>query len=295
MRSVPSRPRMNPESWSSYGFTPVDGDLETRIATLKNLSSLAQATGDAPLEVGWESGVKAPGVQSYADAIWASVRVLQDAAKVQVAQLGYTGFFPSQAPENAGPYNDAIKSILDTFNPASPNAPSAFAFSATDPARGQAGPGWVTWKPIGFLDGLLNGVSWAPKGTADATLMDKAKKSKDALLNRIASLRVQARPGSTAAPGTEWRALTVNESLPAAIERWKTEGPAPAGAGAPGAGPADPNAPGAEPADPNALPTWAVPVGVGIAVIVGIGLISRANAMQELSARDNRTYLTRTP
>ena len=281
MRPVPSRPRLDPRSWSSFGFTPVDADLETRIATLKSLSSLAQATGDAPLQKGWESGI-----QGYADAVWAAVRVLQDAGRAQrvvpnwktnaattVMSLGLrSGTSATDVPENTAPYEAAIKTILDAFNPANPVTQAAFAFSKDDAARGQAGPGWVTWKPLGNLDSIVNGAGWTDiKG--DARALAIARGNKDAMLNRVMSLRTQARPGSSANPGTEWRSMTVNESVPAAAERWKTEGPVPQ------AGPEGTVLPtGSAPGEPAALPTWVLPAGLAVATVVTLGLLARANA-----------------
>lgn len=280
MRPVPSRPRIDPRSWSSFGFTPVDADLETRIATLKSFSSLAQATGDAPLQKGWENGI-----QGYADAVWAAVRVLQGAGRAQAMRRGMTGLFTTQVPENAAPYDAAIKTILDAFNPANPVTQAAFAFSRNDAARGQAGPGWVTWKPLGSLYGMVNGAGWTDvKG--DAAALAFARDNKDKALNRIMVLRAQAHPGGPANPGTEWRSMTVNESMPAATERWKTEGPVPLPAGparASGPGPESTAlATGSTPGEPDALPAWVLPAGLAVATVVTLGFLARANAARDL-------------
>lgn len=266
MRPVPSRPRT-----ASFGFAPIDADLETRIATLKSMSTLAQATGDAQLQPGWENGI-----QSYADAVWAAVRVLQDAGRAQLS--------------DAAPYDVTIKTLLDAFNPANPVTQAAFAFSRSDVARGQAGPGWVTWKPIGNLYGMVNRAEWTlVKG--DARALETARKNKDAMLNRVMALRAQVHPGSTVTPGTEWRSMTANESIPAATERWRIEGPVPADAtivpgSAPGSAPE--SAPGSTPSVPTALPAWAIPTGLAIATLVGLGLLARTHAARTPAAWQER-------
>ena len=244
------------------------------------MSTLGQALGDAPLKAGWENGI-----QSYADAVWAAVRVLQGAGRAQATTgRGMTGFFATQVPENAAPYDAAIRTILDAFNPANPVTQAAFAFSRNDTARGQAGPGWVTWKSLGNLYSMVNGAGWTDvKGDAQALAI--ARGNKDTMLNRVMALCAQAHPGGPANPGTEWRSMTVNESMPAAAERWKTEGPIPSPSG-----PASTAlTTGSTSGEPDALPTWLLPAGLAVATVVTLGLLARANAARDLPVRHS-TY-----
>lgn len=168
MRPVPSRS----SSRTSLGFTPTDGKLDERITSLKRFSPLASAYDGKPLDVGWEKKI-----QTYGDAVWGAIRVLQDAAKAQRRVYSFATNGYKDVPENAAPYEEAMKRVLDQFNPDAPGVQGSIQ-------KGEEGPGWVTWKTLPILSSLLNagGLFGTAKGTEKE--FENAKKSKDALLDR---------------------------------------------------------------------------------------------------------------
>lgn len=115
----------------------------------------------------------------------------------------------------------------------------------------------------------------------DAQALATVRGNKDTAMNRVMALRAQVHPGGPANPGAEWRSMTVNESVPAAVERWKTEGPVPPQAGPENTALATRSAPG-EPRAPDALPTWVLPTGLAVATVVALGLLARASAARDL-------------
>lgn len=204
MRPVPSR-----SSRTSLGFTPADGRLDDRIASLKRFSPLAGAYDGKPLDMGWEKKI-----QTYGDVVWGAIRVLQDAAKAQRRVYSLTGY--KDVPEKAVPYEEAMKRILDQFNPDAPGVQGSIQ-------KGEAGPGWVTWKTVPFLSSLLNtgGLFGTAKGTERE--FENAKKSKDALLKQVEQIR-------SSLGGNVARSMKVDEPVAKAVERWKAEDEAAAAA-----------------------------------------------------------------
>jgi len=203
MRSVPSRLSLR----ASLGFTPADGKLEDRITSLKRFSPLAGAYENKPLDVGWEKKI-----QSYADAVWGAIRVLQDAAKVQRRVYTLTGY--TDVPENAVPYEETMKRILDQFSPDSSGVQGSIQ-------KGEKGPGWVTWKTLPFLSTLLNAGGLFGTAKGDGPKFENAKKSKDALLKQIDQIRAQLGENLV-------RSMKVDEPVTKAVERWQAEDAAPA-------------------------------------------------------------------
>jgi len=259
MRPVPSR------TPTLLGFTPATASTNERIQTLRGLSMLAKTVGDKPLAQGWEVGV-----QSYADAVWGAIRVLQDAAKNERRVYTLTGY--TDVPENAAPYEEAMKKILDQFNPSNEQIQKSIQ-------KGTMGDGWVTWKPLTYLGNLLSSVPWARSGAkGDGRELDKAAKSKDALLKRIGTIRDGL--GSNLA-----RSVKVDESVKDAQARWTAEdtasasAPGPADASStPTPGTTDTSAPSTEQAEPSAgpatrgQPAWLMPALIGTAV-AGVALL----------------------
>lgn len=292
MRSVPSRT-------SRYGFTPEGGDLNERIRTLRGLSTLARNIGDKPLQTGWENGI-----QSYADAVWSTVRVLQDAAAAQRKVTNWANI-TTDTPANGAPYEAAIKAILDRYNPASDAV-------QTQILKGQKGPGWVSWNPLSSLVEVSQNNWTVSKG--DSVRFSNAKKAKDALLvhfssildpNRIylqktypnrslkvdeslkdaiarfakedaaaAEAKAAAAPAATAPAATQAPAATEAPASTALAQvTTPTAAPTPAPTPAPDAAPGA-AAPGAAPgaAAPGAMPTWLLPA-LAVAGAAGVALL----------------------
>ena len=275
MRSVPSRT-------SRYGFTPEGGDLNERIKTLRGLSALGSSIGDRPLQQGWEKGI-----QSYADAVWGAVRVLQDAATAQRKVTNWMNV-TNDTPANGAPYEAAIKAILDKYNPASEAVQSTIQ-------KGQKGAGWVTWNPLVSLGyGPIQEVSWTVS-TGDGVRLGNARKAKDTLLAHLSSV---VDPNRIYLQKTyPNRSLKVNESVKDAIARFaKEDAPAaaapvateatetteaPAATEAPAStalaqvttesAPA-PSAAAPSTAAPDAMPAWFLPA-VAVAGAAGVALL----------------------
>ena len=203
MRSVPSRA-------SRYGFTPTDAPIGERIKTLRGLSALGQNIGDRPLQKGWEQGI-----QSYADAVWGAVRVLQDAAATQSNVYTWRGYGP--VPANAVPYDDAIARIVTEL------APTLRPTVGEQPS-GALGEWNDVFKKVPFLLGLKT-VNWTV-AQGDSAKFESARKAKDALLTRLTALRQEL----VTAGGTPYltRLVKPTETVKDALVRFKAPPAAPA-------------------------------------------------------------------
>lgn len=198
MRPVPSRS----SSHASLGSTPAEGKLEDRITSLKRFSPLAGAYEDKTLDAGWEKKI-----QTYGDAVWGAIRVLQDAAKAQRRVYTSTGY--TDVPENAVPYEETMKRVLDQFSPDSSGVQGSIQ-------KGEKGPGWVTWKTLPFLSTLLNAGGLFGKAKGREQEFENAKRSKDALLKQVDQIRTSLGEGVT-------RSMKVDEPVDKAVARWKAE------------------------------------------------------------------------
>ena len=227
MRSVPSRT-------SRYGFTPEGGDLNERIRTLRGLSTLGRTIGERPLPKDWEKGI-----QSYADAVWGTVRVLQDAAAAQRKVTNWANV-TTDTPANAAPYEAAIKAILDIYNPASKKVQDTIQ-------KGQKGAGWVTWKDILALGNQVlyaaSGINWTDS-KGDSVGFSKAQGAKDALRAHLGPSSILAQQRKDLNTKYQGRSLKVDESYKDAIARFVEED-APAAAAPAAAAPAATDAPAA--------------------------------------------------
>jgi hypothetical protein len=211
MRSVPSRT-------SRYGFTPTEGTPDERIKTLRSLSTLGRAVGDTKiLPDGWEKGVK-----SYADAVWATVRVLQDAGKAQ-ADVSTRFAWGTTKPANAEPYNVLITKILNKYNPASYERQELIK-------KGEKGSGWVTWDDLGFgLVKIAQDAQWVID-VGNKNDLIRARQAKDALFTRLnagGAIEVDATSidvmGSYLKKTYPGRSLKVDEPYKDAIARFAKE------------------------------------------------------------------------
>ena len=289
MRSVPSRT-------SRYGFTPTEGTPDERIKTLRSLSTLGRAVGDTKiLPDGWEKGVK-----SYADAVWATVRVLQDAGKAQ-ADVSTRFAWGTTKPANAEPYNVLITKILNKYNPASYERQELIK-------KGEKGSGWVTWDDLGFgLVKIAQDAQWVID-VGNKNDLIRARQAKDALFTRLnagGAIEVDATSidvmGSYLKKTYPGRSLKVDEPYKDAIARFAKEDAAAAeakAAAAPAAtAPAATQAPAATEAPastalaqvttptaatesapapgaaaPGAMPTWLLPA-LAVAGAAGVALL----------------------
>jgi hypothetical protein len=229
MRSVPSRA-------SRYGFTPTNAPIEKRIGTLRSLSTLARNLGDRPLQKGWEQGI-----QSYADAAWGAVRVLQDAAAAQRKVTSVWTNITTDTPANAAPYDDAILKILNGLNPV-----------VRAPETGVSGTWGDVFDKVPFI---LQEANWTVAKGSGAKL-ESARKSKDALLTRLTALRGELINAGGAPYLT--RPVKPTETVKDAIARFKAPPAAPAPAASAPAVPA-PAAP-ASTAPASAAPAAAASV-----------------------------------
>lgn len=281
MRPVPSRA-------SRYGFTPTDAPIEERIKTLRGFSALARSLGDRPLQKGWEQGI-----QSYADAAWGAVRVLQDAGAAQRKVHSWLTNITTDTPANAEPYNVAIKQILDALTP-------GVVKTALQTGE-QPGP-WAEWGGVfDKVPSILQAVNWTvPQG--DSTKLENAKKAKDTLNQRLVDLKKQL----VDAGGTSYlmRLVKPAEPMKEALARFKAPPAAPVSAAPVSSAPTpaapaaaasvdeepastaltqvttasaqqDPSAPGA-PAPgappPDAMPKWLLPA-LAVAGAAGVALL----------------------
>jgi len=276
MRPVPSLV-------SRYGFTPTGGALDARVRTLRGLSAVGSKIGDQTLQRGWEKGI-----QSYADAVWGAVRVLQDAGAAQRKVYALVTNTTTDTPANAAPYEAAVRTILDRYNPASENVQRAIQ-------KGEKGAGWVTWRDLDALANLVGtGINWVvPQG--DSAAFDRAKKAKEALLAHLSSVVLPQR--ATLMKAYPGRAMKVGESSEEATTRFAREdamatapaaaAPSPAAAVSTPTAPApaastdegptstaltQPDAPAPGAPAPDAMPKWLLPA-LAVAGAAGVALL----------------------
>jgi len=278
MRPVPSLP-------SRYGFTPADAPIEKRLETLRGLSTLARSLGDRPLQKGWEQGI-----QSYADAVWGAVRVLQDAGAAQRKVYSAWSNTTTDTPANAAPYDEAIARIVNDLAP---------AIVKTALQTGEQPGAWGEWnnvfKKVPFL---LNtkAVDWTT-AKGNGAKLESARNAKEALLKRLPVLRQEL----VEAGGTDnlTRLVKPTETVKEALERFKAPPavPAPATASAPAPAPAapapaastdegptstaltqpttasaQPDAPTPGAPAPDAMPAWLLPT-LAVAGAAGVALL----------------------
>jgi hypothetical protein len=209
MRSVPSLA-------SRYGFTPTDAPIGTRIETLRGLSALARSLGDRPLPKGWEQGI-----ESYADAVWGAVRVLQDAGAAQRKVYSALTNTTTDTPANAAPYDDAIARIVNGLAPVT---------------TGEQPGAWGKWNDVfGTGSSLLSQVNWTV-ARGDNAKLENARRAKDALLARLTALRQELVTAGGTPYLTRW--VRPTETVKDALARFKAPPAAPAPAAPAPAAPA---------------------------------------------------------